>query len=439
MNYILKGVDLLLNFNLEKNLTTFIPMQNLKQQIDVNKMVKENLQLKNVIAIYNKLNELLVNKQNLIEILKECNRLVGREIALFDLEGVLCYSSCQSELLENFTLEYKKKYANWKFREIREISLNSGKMLISPIIVDQEVFQYCGFFYHKDEIITEEEKMILERISTICSIVLINKKAMFDANERMKAVLFEKLLIGEITDYKELLRELKLLNIYVQESFHIAYISFNYKDKSSDDNLQMFVKVYREIVNFFKKLNMEVLIVQRGQGVLCFVPLSFDDPLLDGAPEKFLHSIDKYQDSIICRVGISSTTNTLECLNQSIKEAIIAERMATSNEPVMQFEDIGILGALLYTEHHQLLRSIVERDLLEILPEEDLMHTLYYFLDNGGNLEKTAKLTNLSVGGVRYRLQNIKELLQIDLRCPKTRFQLLLNLKVLKVLNLPAI
>ena len=226
-------------------------MQNLKQQIDVNKMVKENLQLKNVIAIYNKLNEMLVNKQNLIEILKECNRLVGREIALFDLEGVLCYSSFQSELLENFTLEYKKKYANWKFREIREISLDSGKMLISPIIVDQEVFQYCGFFYHKDEIITEEEKMILERISTICSIVLINKKAMFDANERMKAVLFEKLLIGEITDYKELLRELKLLNIYVQESFHIAYISFNYKDKSSDDNLQMFVKVNREIVTFF--------------------------------------------------------------------------------------------------------------------------------------------------------------------------------------------
>ncbi|MER2153638.1 MAG: helix-turn-helix domain-containing protein [Solibacillus sp.] len=428
-----------MNFDLEKNLTTFIPMQKPKQQIDVNKMVKENLQLKNVITIYNKLNEMLVNKQNLIEILKECNRLVGREIALFDLEGDLCYSSSQSALLEKFILEYKKKYANWKFREIRKISLDSGGILISPIMVDQEVFQYCGFFYHKDEIITEEEKMILERISTICSIVLINKKAMFDANERMKAVLFEKLIIGEITDYKELLRELKLLNIYVQESYHIAYISFNYKDKSSDDNLQMFVKVYREIVTFFKKLNLEVLIVQRGQGVLCFVPISFDDPLLDGAPEKFLHSIDKYQDSIICRVGISSTTNTLECLNQSIKEAIIAERVSTSNETVMQFGDIGILGALLYTEHHQLLRSIVERDLLEILPEEDLMHTLYYFLDNGGNLEKTAKLTNLSVGGVRYRLQNIKELLQIDLRCPKIRFQLLLNLKVLKVLNLPAI
>lgn len=439
MNYILKGVDLLLNFDLEKKHTTFIPMQNLEQQIDVNKMAKENLQLKNVIAIYNKLNEMLVQKQNLIEILKECNQMVGREIALFDLEGELSYSSCQSVLLENFILEYKKKYTNWKFREQREINLDSGKILISPITVDQEVFQYCGFFYCKDEIITEEEKLILERISTICSIVLINKKAMFDANERMKAVLFEKLLIGEITDYKELLRELKLLNIYVQESYHIAYISFNYKDKSSDDNLQMFVKVYREIVNFFKNLNLEVLIVQRGQGVLCFVPLAFDDPLLDGAPEKFLHSIDKYQDSIICRVGISSTTNTLECLNQSIKEAIIAERMATANETVSHFEDIGILGALLYTEHHQLLRSIVERDLLEILPQEDLMHTLYYFLDNGGNLEKTAKLTNLSVGGVRYRLQNIKELLQIDLRCPKIRFQLLLNLKVLKVLNLPAI
>ena len=126
-------------------------------------------------------------------------------------------------------------------------------------------------------------------------------------------------------------------------------------------------------------------------------------------------------------------------MSQSIKEAIIAERMATANETVSHFEDIGILGALLYTEHHQLLRSIVERDLLEILHQEDLMHTLYYFLDNGGNLEKTAKLTNLSVGGVRYRLQNIKELLQIDLRCPKIRFQLLLNLKVLKVLNLPAI
>ena len=78
--------------------------------------------------------------------------------------------------------------------------------------------------------------MILGRISTICSLVYINKKAIFEANERMKAVLFEKLIIGEIRDYKELLRELKLLNIYVQESYHIAYVSFNYKEKSNSDN-----------------------------------------------------------------------------------------------------------------------------------------------------------------------------------------------------------
>ena len=50
--------------------------------------------------------------------------------------------------------------------------------------------------------------------------------------------------------------------------------------------------------------------------------------------------------------------------------------------------------------------------------KNELVKTLYVFLANGGNLEKTAMDITLSLSGLRYRLQKIEELLGHDLRDP---------------------
>ncbi len=65
----------------------------------------------------------------------------------------------------------------------------------------------------------------------------------------------------------------------------------------------------------------------------------------------------------------------------------------------------------------------------------ELIKTLYAFLLTGGSLERTANDLSLSVGGLRYRISKIEELLQKDIRDPITGYQLLLTIQALNLIG----
>ena len=61
--------------------------------------------------------------------------------------------------------------------------------------------------------------------------------------------------------------------------------------------------------------------------------------------------------------------------------------------------------------------------------------TLYYFLNNGGNLYQTTTDLGISLSGLRYRLEKIEQILGMDLRAPHTSHQLFLALQAMLVLG----
>lgn len=62
-----------------------------------------------------------------------------------------------------------------------------------------------------------------------------------------------------------------------------------------------------------------------------------------------------------------------------------------------------------------------------------LLKTLYYFLSNACNLEKTMEDLSLSMSGLRYRVKKIETLLGKDVRDPSYGYQLYLTLQILIV------
>ena len=67
--------------------------------------------------------------------------------------------------------------------------------------------------------------------------------------------------------------------------------------------------------------------------------------------------------------------------------------------------------------------------------QKEYMLTLYEFLINGGNLELTSAKLRLSVSGLRYRINKIREITNADLKDSQKQFDLLLSLKALKVIG----
>ena len=61
----------------------------------------------------------------------------------------------------------------------------------------------------------------------------------------------------------------------------------------------------------------------------------------------------------------------------------------------------------------------------------ELTKTLFHYLNNGCNLNKTARAMNFSISGLRYRLQKINELLETDINVPDVSYQIYSSLKLL--------
>ena len=113
--------------------------------------------------------------------------------------------------------------------------------------------------------------------------------------------------------------------------------------------------------------------------------------------------------------------------------------MITSKTKVIYYDSLGVIGALLNEKNEEEVRNMAKSLLghleLDCQKSIELITTLYSFLINGGNLEKTAEELSLSISGLRYRVHKIEEILQTDIRNPVVSCQLLLAIQGLILLG----
>ena len=138
-------------------------------------------------------------------------------------------------------------------------------------------------------------------------------------------------------------------------------------------------------------------------------------------------------------LGISKRTQSILGAKHAYKQAIGAIRMITSKTKVIYYDSLGVIGALLNEKNEEEVRNMAKSLLghleLDCQKSIELITTLYSFLINGGNLEKTAEELSLSISGLQYRVHKIEEILQTDIRNPVVSCQLLLAIQGLILLG----
>lgn len=114
--------------------------------------------------------------------------------------------------------------------------------------------------------------------------------------------------------------------------------------------------------------------------------------------------------------------------------------MAHGGTPVVHFDDLGVVGLLVGAENregvlqkaHHWRGALLELDAPQ---SADLLRTLYVFLENGGNLERTMRLLSLSMSGLRYRIGKIERLTGRNLRDAVVGHQMFFALQTLLALG----
>lgn len=143
-----------------------------------------------------------------------------------------------------------------------------------------------------------------------------------------------------------------------------------------------------------------------------------------------------------CHVGIGERRSALSEVHGSYVEARRAADVAQVVRvlgTVVRYAELGVYGLLAELPLDRLRRSIHPglRRLLEYDAEDaTLTGTLEAFLDNAGDVSRTATQLNVHRASVHYRLRRIGEVAQLDLSNGDTRLALHLGLKVAQLIEL---
>ncbi|MGE5542749.1 MAG: helix-turn-helix domain-containing protein, partial [Bacillota bacterium] len=118
------------------------------------------------------------------------------------------------------------------------------------------------------------------------------------------------------------------------------------------------------------------------------------------------------------------------------KKAHIILKAYRKKDWVMFFEDLGSLSVLLDADNKQELLEFMKRKLGPLLEydqkhKSELVKSLEDYLSTS-SLRKTSRMTSISLSGLKYRLNKIKEF-GYDLQSPQERFDLHLALQILRI------
>jgi len=131
-------------------------------------------------------------------------------------------------------------------------------------------------------------------------------------------------------------------------------------------------------------------------------------------------------------------------LHRAAREAILAANVAEGDaeRPVLAFDETGAYRLLLSQDPEELQRfyeeTIAPLSAYDEQYETDLVATVEAFLDADGNVAATSQRLFTHRHTIRYRLDRVRELTQLDVGSSDGREKLSLGLKAMRVLGIAA-
>lgn len=341
-----------------------------------------------------------------------------------------------SRQLSPFMDNKRKKALNKIARAELFDDFDGYSRLITPIYLQKQVVAYCSFIY-LDVKPQEVDKLILEQGALACSLYLFNERTRVQTELRMQGNLLDNILSNRMT-WEEISKKAYYVGFKLNAPYFMIAVCPNREKLTIRDELELNDLLINDISQFLKDRTINALLGQKSGKVI--ILLSEDISLKsENSKKKFCQAMNDYfskkYSSYDFKFGISSSSSRIEEASQLYDESTSALQIANQYQKVVFFDFLGIEGFIFQAENERLQKFIKKK--LGTLIEEDkkkdmeLTKTLFHYLNQGCNINKTARAMSFSISGLRYRLQKINELLEADINVPNVGYQIYLSLKLM--------
>lgn len=299
--------------------------------------------------------------------------------------------------------------------------------IVAPILVGSELYGYM-WIIATDRPLTELDFLAIERAATVAALIMSQKQAIHEAEQRLKASLLNNLLdpdpyhaIQELTD--------TLRRLGLQQGYQVLVMEEICSEPTGPGRLCTLVE---------EKMRMEGLqatVVERRQRLIVLLGTPDSRRGLNAA-YSLVEEGARQGFSLI--IGLSTASRQATRIRQCYQEATEALRigiaLSEGHSGVWVFENLGVLPWLrvlppeVYStsRYHRVVREIVEHDQER---GTELLKTLEVYLDRLGNAQQAAGDLFIHRNTLRQRLVKIEDTWELDLGDPYARLNLLIAIK----------
>ncbi|KMY55358.1 hypothetical protein AC623_16615 [Bacillus sp. FJAT-27231] len=415
-------------------------------EVTYNLLLEERNNLEKTAMIHERLTEEIINGKDLQSIAAAVYETTGCPLVIENpqFEKLACAGLTEEEH-EKIEADFKEilqhSEAERKIKKTKKLTAGQHQRLVTPIRLQKKVFGYCSFIYESSiSELPKVDSMILERAAAVCSLYLLNEKTSFEAMERMKGHFLEQVLNGYFSSKQEVLKRGRYMNMDLNLPFRIMVLTHQSKQSDMASELFFYEQLTETILHYFKHQKLQLITGQRGGNIILLVQIdaSTAENKLQELCSRLIDHLNGLYPACLFRIGVSTKGRQIEQAATFYNEAAMSLKIGAYKEPITFFEELGVTGILLSSQDTEAIKQKACYLLGPLFESEgakknELMKTLYIFLMNGGNLEKTMQDLALSMSGLRYRVEKIESLLGKDLRDPQVSYELLLTLKALIV------
>lgn len=413
--------------------------------------------------IHEMLTESILNKEGLDGICAVLNRVFGNPVFITAPDGTFFACRLQAQDAGGAAgLEQMKSLFEDYFTSGRDSGLKQNQcnaiapvtgvsLVVVPIYVRGEHIAHLVLDV-TNRAMADADTMAIEQASSMVAVELLNEKAVWQREQKIREQLLDDLLMKRYNDEKMVIQRGSHLGFDMAGKYCIFVINADsFEETLKNDKLGLSEEkvqhiksqVQQKIRAGMNEYSRPSLILDNSVGAVGMLSVrrSADVPECAAHIDKIIAELEKLDTNLTFSAGIGRVKQGVQHVEQARREAELAMRAGRGisrrrkRHRTHSFGDLGCLCFLNELSGSQAMRDFYEENLRTLLDYDkdnkmELVKTLEYYFSCKQNLRMTAEALFVHKNSVVYRLGKIESLLGRELDDYQTAFDLQLCLKL---------
>lgn len=343
---------------------------------------------------------------------------------------------------------FKSDIENYSKKEMLTISNPNNNAEISLNIFQvktMHAFPYLLIIFYPEKLPYPSSQLAIEQASTVISFTLLKNEAIKESSRLLENNFFGSLVDGNISSKQEIIHRGKYHGLI--EDAHYLCIVFKMDEEHRDMFLQsasLMNRTYDFVYDLLNKSELKTfnnILFMKDEYFVIIIQSTenFDDNLI----KIIKKMLEEYQQSALTDLklslsfGIGNFVNDVTYIPISYSEAVEAWKNGEElyQKRFINFYETKQLVELLRLIPAENLKSFYENTLRSLAypksrDEEELINTLYVYLENNCEITVTAKKLFVHRNTVKYRIAKCEEILSYSVHEPQNSLHLRMALLV---------